>query len=42
VLTLTPGQGPAMVGRVSWQDAGHMTFRVVNAGPDDRGLNFSR
>ena len=31
-----------MVGRVSWKDAGHMTFRVVGDGPDDPGLSFSK
>ena len=35
-------KGPALVGRVSWKDAGHMTFRVVGDGPDDPGLSFSK
>ncbi len=42
LLTLVQQKGPAMVGRVSWKDAGHMTFRVVGDGPDDPGLSFSK
>ena len=33
---------PALVGRVSWTDASHMTFRVVGDGPDDPGLSFAK
>jgi hypothetical protein len=42
VLTLTQEKGPVMVGRVTWQDASHLTFRVIGGGPDDHGLSFSR
>ena len=42
ILTLVQEQGPVLVGRVSWKDAGHMTFRVVGDGPDDPGLSFSK
>ncbi len=42
ILTLAREKGPALVGRVSWTDANHMTFRVVGDGPDDPGLNFSK
>ena len=42
MLTLVQDKGPAMVGRVSWTDATHMTFRIVGDGPDDPGLSFSK
>ncbi len=42
LLTLVQEKGPVLVGRVSWNDASHMTFRVVGDGPDDPGLGFSR
>jgi tetratricopeptide (TPR) repeat protein len=42
LLTLVQEKGPALVGRVSWKDAGHMTFRVVGDGPEDPGLGFLR
>ncbi len=42
ILTLAQNQGPALVGRVSWTDATHMTFRIVGDGPDDPGLSFSK
>jgi hypothetical protein len=42
ILTLVQEQGPVLVGRVSWTDATHMTFRVVGDGPDDPGLVFSK
>jgi tetratricopeptide (TPR) repeat protein len=42
LLTLAQDKGPALVGRVSWRDADHMTFRVVGDGPDDPGLSFSK
>ena len=42
ILTLAQEKGPAMVGRVSWKDASHMTFRVVGDGPDDPGLSFAK
>jgi hypothetical protein len=42
ILTLAQEKGPALVGRVSWKDPSHMTFRIVGDGPDDPGLNFSR
>ncbi|WP_435006118.1 tetratricopeptide repeat protein [Tundrisphaera lichenicola] len=42
ILTLAQDKGPALVGRVSWSDAAHMTFRIVGDGPDDPGLSFSK
>jgi tetratricopeptide (TPR) repeat protein len=43
VLTLNQDkEGPVLVGRVTWQDANHMTFRVIGSGPEDHGLSFSR
>jgi hypothetical protein len=42
LLTLVQEKGPVLVGRVSWKDASHMTFRVVGDGPDDPGLSFSK
>jgi tetratricopeptide (TPR) repeat protein len=42
LLTLVQEKGPVLVGRVSWKDPGHMTFRVVGDGPDDPGLSFSK
>jgi tetratricopeptide (TPR) repeat protein len=42
ILTLAQDKGPVLVGRVSWKDASHMTFRVVGDGPEDPGLNFSK
>jgi hypothetical protein len=42
ILTLVQEKGPVLVGRVSWKDASHMTFRAVGDGPDDPGLSFSK
>jgi hypothetical protein len=44
ILTLTAqsGQNGALVGRVTWQDAGSFTFRLVGGPPNDPGLKFSR
>lgn len=42
LLTLARTGGPALVGRVSWTDRDHMTFRIVGDGPDDPGLAFAR
>ncbi|MDR3621910.1 MAG: tetratricopeptide repeat protein [Paludisphaera borealis] len=42
LLTLVQDQGPAIVGRVSWTDPTHMTFRIVGDGPEDPGLSFSK
>jgi hypothetical protein len=41
LLTLAPGQGPPMVGHVTWRDPDHFTFQVTG-GPDDPGLTFGR
>ena len=38
ILTLVQDKGPALVGRVSWKDASHMTFRIVGDGPDARWI----
>jgi tetratricopeptide (TPR) repeat protein len=42
LLTLVQDKGPAMVGRVSWKDESHMTFRIAGDGPEDPGLSFSK
>ncbi len=42
LLTMAQDNGPALVGRVSWTDANHMTFRVVGEGPEDPGLAFAK
>ena len=43
LLTLVQNNnGPVLVGRVSWTDASHMTFRIAGDGPSDPGLSFSR
>ena len=42
ILTLAQEKGPALVGRVSWKDPSHMTFRIVGDGPDDPGLSFAK
>ena len=42
ILTLAQEKGPAMVGRVSWKDVNHVTFRVVGDGPDSPGLSFAK
>ena len=42
VLTLAQDKGPVLVGRVSWKDPTHMTFRIAGGPPDDPGLSFSR
>ncbi len=42
ILTLAQATGPALVGRVNWADATHMTFRIVGDGPDDPGLSFAK
>jgi hypothetical protein len=44
ILTLAPDKPtpPPMVGRVTWADANHMTFRVLGDAPDSRGLSFSK
>ena len=42
ILTLAQEKGPALVGRVSWTDSSHFTFRIVGDGPEDPGLRFSK
>jgi hypothetical protein len=43
ILTLAQdNNGPVLVGRVSWKDANHMTFRIVGDGPDAPGLSFAK
>ncbi|MHC5543699.1 tetratricopeptide repeat protein, partial [Singulisphaera rosea] len=42
LLTLVTDKLPAIVGRVSWTDANHMTFRVVGDTADSPGLSFSK
>jgi len=42
LLVLAPDEGPPLIGRVSWTDPSHMTFRVLGDGPDDPGLSFSK
>jgi len=41
LLTLVQDQNNnAMVGRASWKDETHFTFKVIGAGPSDPGLSF--
>ncbi len=42
VLTLAQDNGPVLVGRVSWKDPTHMTFRVIGDNAADPGLSFSK
>ena len=42
ILTLAQDKGPALVGRVNWTDATHITFRIVGDGPEDPGLTFTK
>jgi tetratricopeptide (TPR) repeat protein len=45
ILTLAQGgqaNGPPMVGRVSWQDDTHFTFKLMGGPPGDPGLTFSK
>jgi tetratricopeptide (TPR) repeat protein len=35
-------QQPPMVGRVTWQDENHFTFKVIGGPPNDPGLNFTK
>ncbi|MFO0908110.1 MAG: tetratricopeptide repeat protein [Isosphaeraceae bacterium] len=42
LLTLAQPNGPVLVGRVSWADANHITFRIAGDGPEDPGLSFAR
>jgi len=42
ILTLVPDKTPPIVGRVTWTDPNHMTFRVVGDSPDAPGLSFAR
>jgi hypothetical protein len=42
MLTLVPDKTPPIVGRVSWADPNHMTFRVMGDRPDAPGLSFSK
>lgn len=42
LLVLAPDQGPPLIGRVSWTDPTHMTFRILGDGPDDPGLSFTK
>jgi hypothetical protein len=42
VLTLVPEDMPPLVGRLSWADPSHMTFRAVGDSPDSDGLSFSK
>jgi hypothetical protein len=45
LLTLAqtgPGAQPPLVGRMTWQDPDHFTFRLIGGPPDDPGLHFSR
>ena len=37
-----PDKMPPLVGRLSWADPNHMTFRVVGDTPDSPGLSFSK
>jgi hypothetical protein len=42
MLTLVQDKGPAMVGRIGWKDATHMSFHIIGDSPEDPGLTFSK
>jgi tetratricopeptide (TPR) repeat protein len=42
ILTLVPENIPPIVGRVSWTDPNHMTFRAVGDNAQAPGLSFSK
>jgi hypothetical protein len=47
ILTLAQTQAgddaqPPMVGRVTWQDDDHFTFKLIGGPPGDPGLAFTR
>jgi tetratricopeptide (TPR) repeat protein len=42
LLTLAQSQGPPMVGKLTWRDENHFNFKILGAGPDDPGLDFSK
>jgi hypothetical protein len=42
ILTLVPENIPPIVGRVSWADTSHMTFRAVGDNAGGPGLSFSK
>jgi tetratricopeptide (TPR) repeat protein len=42
LLTLVTDKSPPIVGRVSWTDPRHMTFRVIGDSPNAPGLSFSK
>jgi len=42
ILTLVPDKTPPIVGRVSWTDPTHMTFRVVGDNSNASGLSFTK
>ena len=42
ILTLVPENIPPIVGKVSWADVNHMTFRAIGDNAPAPGLNFSK
>ena len=42
ILTLVPEHIPPIVGKVSWADPGHITFRAVGENAQAPGLSFSK
>jgi len=42
ILTLVPDKTPPIVGRVTWTDANHMTFRVAGDSSNASGLSFAK
>jgi len=45
ILTLVPSAGqaqPALVGRLTWRDEDHFTFKMLASPADDPGLSFAR
>jgi hypothetical protein len=42
LLTLVPEKTPPIIGRVSWTDPDHMTFRVVGDNSGSAGLSFTK
>jgi hypothetical protein len=42
LLTLVQDKGPPLVGRVSWTDPTHMTYRVIGDSLEAPGVSFSK
>jgi len=42
LLTLVRQEGPALVGRLKWNEDGSFNFKMVDGGPEDPGLTFKK